>query len=116
MLGQHRRADDLGVERELQLRTVEVGEFAASPGRDGRHQVVNGSHSIGERSDGRVIGDVNRFGSDAVIVVLGSQCRAVTARDDDTGTLGARQEGDGAGNPAATSDHNHTLTLQGAHS
>ncbi len=115
MFCQHRGSDHLGVERQLQLRAVEIGEFASGPRRDGRHQVVNGTHPSGECRDRRVVGHVNGLGSDAVVVVLPSQYGRVTPRDDHVGSLRTRQNSNGAGDPAAAPDDHHTLTSQGTH-
>ena len=78
--------------------------------------MVDRADPIGEGRYRLVVGDVDGLGGDARVVVGGGEAGRDAARHHDAGTLGAGQQRDGAGDPPAAHDHNHTVTLQRTHS
>jgi hypothetical protein len=81
-------------------------------GRRGRHDVVDGTHSLGERADRCVVGDVDSFGGDVVSVVRVGELGLIPACDDDPRTFVVREQRYGTGNAAAAPDHHNGFVLQ----
>src|SRR5580658_4006897 len=113
VLGQHQRADHLGVEREPDGVPVEVSETAAGTRRRRRDDMVDCAEPLGDGGDRRLVGEVDHLGGDVALpLVLGGECSRVAVGDYDRRPCVAGGEGEGAGNAAPTTDDEDGLVLE----
>jgi hypothetical protein len=105
--------DHLRIERQPDLLAVEIADPAASPGRRGGDDVVDATDPAGERSDRRVIGQVDDIGPDRLLPGVGLlERRPPPARDDHVGARVPRGDRDATGDAAPPTDHEHGPVLQ----
>jgi hypothetical protein len=99
VFGEHRRADDLGVERQLQILGLEIGEFPPGTGRCRRHHMIDGTNAVGKAADGRVVGDVDGLGGNREAGVRVGELDLVAACDDNPRTFLVREQCHGTSGP-----------------
>jgi hypothetical protein len=115
VLGQHERADDLGVERPPDRVPVQVGDPAPGARGRGRHHVIDRAEPLAEGGDRDLVGQVNGLGGDPGLGgVSGAQRFGVAAGRDDLRAGLAGGQGDRSGEAAAAPDDQHGLVLQRA--
>jgi hypothetical protein len=113
VLGQHDRADHLGIEGQQHGAPVQVGDPAADPRGGGRDHVVHRAEPFAESGDGGLVGQVHDLGADAGLACVGrGQGFLVTAGRHDMRSGVHGGQGNRAGQAAAPPDDQDGLILQ----
>ena len=112
VLGQHERADHLGVERQPDRVPVQVGRRPRARADAVETTWSTRAELFAESGDGGLVGQVDGLGGDAGLAgVGGGEGVLVAAGGDDVRSGVPGGEGDRAGDPAAPPDDQHGLVL-----